>query len=281
MKSVFVTGTTSGIGLYTARHMHRLGWQVFAGVYPGEDTSKLMDGITDDARLHLVDIDITNAEMVAAAQAKIAQHTDNLHGLVNNAGISVSGPFEVLPLNDIRRQMEVNYIGQIAVTQAMMPMIRGATGRIVNVASILGRIVAPFSGPYCASKFALEAFTDALRMELEPWGIHVVAIEPTNIATDIWEKEYEWQEVMREELPPGAKDLYSEALEILNKTTREQAALGVTPQVIADAIGDALTATVPKTRYTVGPSAGLYNMLWRFLPDRMRDRILLRQINMG
>ncbi|MEO1167023.1 MAG: SDR family NAD(P)-dependent oxidoreductase, partial [Chloroflexota bacterium] len=160
MKSVFVTGTTSGIGLYTARHMHALGWQVFAGVYPGEDTTKLTEGINDSARLHVVDIDITNAEMVATAQAKIAQHTDKLHGLVNNAGISVSGPLEVLPLDDIRRQMEVNVIGQIAVTQAMMPMIRTATGRIVNVASILGRLVAPFSGPYCASKFALEAVTD-------------------------------------------------------------------------------------------------------------------------
>lgn len=281
MKSVFVTGTTSGIGLYTARHMHTLGWQVLAGVYPGEDTNALTEGIGNSDRLHIVDIDITNAEMIAAAQQQIASVTPKLDGLVNNAGISVSGPLEVLPIDDIRRQMEVNYIGQVAVTQAMLPMIRQATGRIVNVASILGRIVAPFSGPYCASKFALEAFTDALRLELAPWQIHVVAIEPTNIATGIWEKEYAWQEVVREELPPGAKDLYGDALETLNRTTREQAALGVTPQVIADAIGEALTVTTPKTRYTVGPSARLYSFLWRFVPDRLRDRLLLNQINMS
>jgi len=278
MKTVFITGTTTGIGLYTARHMHQLGWEVFAGVYPGEDTSALTADISD--RLHLIPVDITQADMVRKAQEQIAQHTNSLDGLVNNAGIALTGPMEFLPIDDIRRQIEVNYIGQVAVTQALLPMIRQAKGRIINVASILGRVVTPFSGAYCASKFAMEAFTDVLRMELRQWHIDVVAIEPTIIQTAIWQKVSEWQAMVLEELPAHAQALYGEQLAIMAQSTVDQQAISVSPQVIADAIDHALCSSKPKTRYTVGQDALILSLAWRFVPDRLRDQIILRRLNL-
>lgn len=278
MKTVFITGATTGIGLYTARQLHSMGWEVFAGVFPNEDTSALTAHITE--RLHLIEIDVTNTDMIRSAQDAIRRQTDTLDALVNNAGTAITGPMEVLPIEDIRRQMEVNYIGQIAVTQAMLPLIRAAQGRIVNVASILGRLVVPFSGPYCASKFAVQAFTDALRMELRPWKIPVIAIQPTVIQSAIWQKQLEWQEMVREELPPHAQEMYAEQLTIMEKSTRDQQAIAASPQVVADAIAEALNSPNPKTRYTVGPDALILTLLWRFLPDSLRDQVLMRRLKM-
>lgn len=278
MKSVFITGTTTGIGLYTARHLHSLGWQVFAGVLPGEDTSELTEGISE--RLHLIEIDITKPEMIQLAQETIAKMTDKLDALVNNAGIPMAGPMEISPMADIRRTMEVNYFGHVAVTQAMLPMIRKAKGRIVNVTSILGLLVASFTGAYSASKFAMEAFTDALRLELQPWGIHVSAIEPTVINTAIWGKVHAWNDMMFEELPSHAKELYIDRMKQSAQASLEQESTGVSPRMVAEKIAHALTATKPRTRYLVGKSARLYDFIARFVPDRLRDRVILSRLNM-
>lgn len=278
MKTVFITGTTTGIGLYTARHLQSLGWQVFAGVLPGEDTSALSEGISE--RLHLIEIDITKPEMIQSAKETIAEKTDKLDALVNNAGIPMAGPMEILPMADIRRTMEVNFFGHVAVTQAMIPMIRVARGRIVNVTSILGLMVASFTGAYSASKFAMEAFTDALRLELSPWGINVSAIEPTVINTAIWGKVHEWNNMMFEELPSHAKELYIDKMKQSEQASLDQESTGVSPQMVAEKITHALTASKPKTRYLVGKSARLYDFISRFAPDRLRDRIILGRLKM-
>ena len=176
--------------------------------------------------------------------------------------------------------MDVNFFGQIAVTQAFMPLVRQATGRIINVASILGRIVVPFSGPYCASKFAMEAITDALRMELMPDGIHVVAIQPTIIGTGIWAKQHAWQDEMMSELPPEARQKYEQRLQILSQSTTDQQHLSAPPDIIAQAIDHAMTSATPKTRYTVGPDKAGLLLMAHFVPDRLRDQILMRRINL-
>lgn len=278
MKTVFITGTTTGIGLYTARHLHSLGWQVFAGVLPGEDTSTLTEDISEN--LHLIEIDITKPEMIQLAKEAIAKKTNKLDALVNNAGIPMAGPMEILPMADIRRTMEVNFFGHVAVTQAMIPMIREAKGRIVNVTSILGLLVATFTGAYSASKFAMEAFTDALRLELSPWGIQVSAIEPAVINTAIWGKIHEWNDMMLEELPSHAKELYMGKMKQSEQASLEQESTGVSPQMVAEKIAHALTAPKPKTRYLVGKSARLYDWIARFVPDRLRDRVMLSRLNM-
>ena len=278
MKSVFITGTSTGIGLYTARHLHHLGWQVFAGVLPGEDTSELTEGMSE--HLHVLPVDITKPEMIHAARETITKHTSKLDGLVNNAGIPMTGPMEFMPMDDIRKIMEVNFFGHVSVSQAMIPMIREARGRIVNVTSILGRFVTTYGGAYSASKFAMEAFTDALRLELMPWGIEVSAIEPTVINTAIWGKVDEWNDMIFAELPSQAKELYLDKMEVFAKASAEQRSTGVSPQMVAEKITHALTAPKPKTRYLVGKSARLYDFIGRFLPDRLRDRILSRRLNM-
>jgi NAD(P)-dependent dehydrogenase (short-subunit alcohol dehydrogenase family) len=196
----------------------------------------------------------TQAEDISKARQTIGKiiGDDGLYGLVNNAGIAVTGPIEALPMEAIRQQFEVNFFGHVAVTQALLPAIRQAKGRIVNITSILGRVTVPFSAPYCASKYAMEAYSDSLRMELMPDGIEVIIIEPTIIGTNIWTKQQTWQDEMMSELPPQQQAKYENRLKILRTTTDEQASLGESPDIIADTIQHAMTSKRPKARYTVG-----------------------------
>lgn len=280
-QSVLITGTSSGIGLATARKMDRLGARVFAGYLPGEDLTALKEDASSS--LTPLPIDITNSQSIQAALKTItnAVGTSGLYGLVNNAGITVTGPIESIPLEAIRQQFDVNFFGHIAVTQAFLPLVRQAKGRIVNLCSILGRVVAPFSAPYCASKFAMEAYTDALRMELKPWGIHVVGIEPGLIRTPIWEKTLTNVDEFLAELPPNARELYGERYGI---TMRESIAGASThasePEEVGEAIAHALTAPRPKTRYLVGKEARLIATLRWLLTDRLLDALILRRYKM-
>ena len=179
--SVLVTGASTGIGEATARRMKAAGWEVFAAARKDGDLERLRgEGLTP------LKLDVTDAGSIAAAKAEVGGR--KLHGLVNNAGVAVSGPIEHVPLDELRRQLEVNLVGQVAVIQAFLPNIREAKGRIVNVSSIGGRIALPLVGPYAASKVGLEAVSDSLRRELRPWGIHVSVIEPGAVVTPIWEK---------------------------------------------------------------------------------------------
>ena len=174
--AVVVTGASSGIGRACALHLAALGLQVFAGVRRAEDGAALQ--AASSARLTPMLLDVADETSIRAATDTItaAVGEAGLAGLVNNAGIGVAGPLEFLPLAEFRTQLEVNVTGQLAVTQALLPLLRQGRGRIVNMGSIGGRIAAPFVGPYSASKFALEALTDALRMELRPWGLHVAIV---------------------------------------------------------------------------------------------------------
>jgi NAD(P)-dependent dehydrogenase (short-subunit alcohol dehydrogenase family) len=280
MKTIFITGTNSGIGLATARRFDILGWRVIAGVLPSDDTSELRANLSDNA--YIIDIDITQAGDISKARQTIGKiiGDDGLHGLVNNAGIAVTGPIEALPMEAIRQQFEVNFFGHVAMTQALLPAIRQAKGRIVNITSILGRVTVPFSAPYCASKYAMEAYSDSLRMELMPDGIEVIIIEPTIIGTNIWTKQQTWQDEMMSELPPQQQAKYENRLKILRTTTDEQASLGESPDIIADTIQHAMTSKRPKARYTVGREANAFLFLAKSMPSRWRDQILMRRLHL-
>ncbi|HET9162201.1 MAG TPA: SDR family NAD(P)-dependent oxidoreductase, partial [Solirubrobacterales bacterium] len=173
MKSVLVTGASSGIGRATALRLDRAGWRVFAGVRKEADADSLRAGAS--ARLVPLMLDVTDAAAIAAAAEQIAAEVGEggLGGLVNNAGVGLLGPLETLPIEDFRRTVEVNLIAQVAVTQALLPQVRAARGRIVFVSSVGGRMAMPFGSPYHAAKFGLEAVADSLRRELRPWGIAV------------------------------------------------------------------------------------------------------------
>jgi len=203
-----------------------------------------------------------------------------LAGLVNNAGIVVGGMVEFLPLDELRRQLEVNVIGQIAVTQAFLPSLRKAQGRIVNIGSLSGLISSPFTGAYCASKFALEALTDALRVELRPWKMHVALVEPGFVQSRIVEKSLAAEESLRAQLPPEALELYGDGMRRVRDSIAREAAKAAPANVVAKAVAHALGARRPRTRYTVGPHSGLQVRIGRALPDRWRDTLIARHLGL-
>lgn len=280
MQSVFITGASSGIGLAAVREMQWRGWQVFAGYLPGENLDALKSGASE--RLTLVPIDITQDADIAAARQMVAQAVGSggLHGLVNNAGIGLSCPMEALPIAALRQVLEVNFFGHVAVTQAFLPLVRRTSGRIVNTASILGRVVTPFSGAYCASKFALEAFTDALRLELQPWNIHVAAIEPGIIRTPIWQKTIAHLDEFAAELPPEAEQHYGQRYRAVRQSIIAITARAIPAEQAAAAIAHALTAPRPRTRYLVGSEARFAAFARWLLPDRLFDALIRRRYNL-
>ena len=279
MRAVLITGASTGIGRAAALRLDADGWRVFAGVRREEDAEALRTAGSE--RLTPLILDITDAAQIAAAAERIGRETDaggegqgGLDGLVNNAGIGVMGPLETLPLDDFRRQIEVNLTGQVAVTQAMLPLIRRATGRVVFVSSAGGRMALPFGGPYHAAKFGLEAVADSLRQELRPWRIEVAVIEPGSIDTPIWERAVQSYEEMAVRAPAAQEELYGKRLANLQEGARKTAARGISPEKAAEAIVDALTARRPRTRRRVGLDAQGQVLLRRLLPDRALDRLL-------
>jgi NAD(P)-dependent dehydrogenase (short-subunit alcohol dehydrogenase family) len=276
-RAVLVTGASTGIGEACALRLDGLGFRVFAGVRKNEDGDALKSKAS--SRLSPVQLDVTQDDTIRKAAGLIHEATgsNGLWGLINNAGISVNGPLEFVDVDQLRRQLEVNVIGQIAVTQAFLALLRIARGRIVNIGSNSGFLAAPLAGPYCASKFALEALTDALRAELKPWGIEVCLVEPGAIATPIWEKSIGEAERTLAAMPPEANELYGKLIESAFQGARAAARRAIPAQHVAEAVVHALTARKPKTRYLVGMDARVAKWLSR-LPDRLRDRIILRYI---
>lgn len=274
MRSVLITGASTGIGRATALHLDRAGWRVFAGVRKDQDADALCEAGSE--RLAPLTLDVTDADRIAAAAGRIEAEVGEagLDGLVNNAGIGVMGPLETVPLDDFRRQIEVNLTGQVAVTQAMLPLVRRAVGRIVFVSSAGGRMALPFGGPYHAAKFGLEGVADSLRQELRPWGIEVAVIEPGSIDTPIWERSIRSFEEMSARAPSAQEELYGKRLANLQKGAMKTAARGIPPEKAAAAIADALTARRPRTRRRVGLDAQGQVLLRRLLPDRALDRLL-------
>jgi len=222
-------------------------------------------------------LDVTDSEAIVSALRSVDEAAPaGLAGLVNNAGIAVAGPLEFVTLDDWRRQLEVNFIGQVAVIQAALPALRRARGRIVNMTSIGGRLASPFLGPYSASKYALEAITDSLRLELRPFGIAVAAVEPGAVATPIWGKGRAEAEQATANMPAQAMQLYRNGIEALPKLIAQAERSGVAPLEVARAVGHALTASRPKTRYVVGRDAKARLLLTRLLPTRVMDKIVVR-----
>ncbi|MBP0130856.1 MAG: SDR family oxidoreductase [Nitrospira sp.] len=273
-QSVVITGASTGIGATCALHLDAMGFRVFAGVRRREDGAALK--ARGSQRLLPVRLDVTDEVSIAQAAAlvKEAVGEEGIAGLVNNAGIAVAGPLEVLPIPELRKQFEVNVIGAVAVTQAFLPLVRIGRGRIVNMGSIAGRATMPFLGPYSMSKFALEAMTTALRLELDTWGIEVSIVEPGAIATPIWEKSTKAADLLQATTEHESLPLYAEHLACVRRAIDEAAQRAISPDAVAQAVAHALTARRPKAHYLVGSDAKFRALLARFLPHRMQDALL-------
>ena len=266
-RTVVVTGASSGIGEACALRLAAAGWRVYGGVRSPE-AGELLRG----RGIEPLELDVTNAEQIAAAAETVG---DSLDGLVDNAGIAIAAPLELVPVEELRHQLEVNVIGQVAVTQAFLPALRRSRGRIVLMGSIGGRSALPFLGPYAASKHALEAVADSLRVELRPWGIAVSIVEPASIKSGIWTKGASRADELRAQLPDRSRGvLYASALERFKRVALSRGP-GGDPDEVAKAVEHALTARRPKARYLVGRDAHVRAWIER-LPTGVRDRVLAR-----
>lgn len=272
--AILITGASTGIGAACAVHLDRLGFPVFAGVRRREDGEALRRDASSS--LVPVQLDVSDAVSIGRAhetvEAAVGQR--GLSGLINNAGIVVAGPLEAVPLSAWRRQLEVNVVGVVAVTQAFLPLLRIGQGRIINMGSIAGRATMPLMGPYSASKYALEAITDALRLELQPWKIHVSIVEPGAIATPIWEKSGREALALESSAAPDMIGRYAAAVAAVKQAVSKAAARAIAPEAVVKAVLHALTAARPKTRYLVGRDARVRALMVRLLPDRAADRLL-------
>jgi NAD(P)-dependent dehydrogenase (short-subunit alcohol dehydrogenase family) len=267
-RSVVVTGASSGIGLASALRLVRAGWRVYGGVRTDADASAVRE-----EGIEPLELDVTDAVQIARAADAVGSE---LHGLVDNAGISIAAPLELVPLEELRRQLEVNVVGQVAVLQAFLPALRRTRGRVVLMGSIGGRSALPFLGPYAASKHALEAFADVLRVELAPWGIAVSIVEPASVRTAIWTKGATQADVMREGISPEADELYAARIERFKAVALKRGP-GIDPDVVAKAVAHALSSSRPKPRYLVGRDAHIRAWIER-LPTRLRDRVLAKAL---
>jgi NAD(P)-dependent dehydrogenase (short-subunit alcohol dehydrogenase family) len=272
-RNILVTGASTGIGRACAIRFAELGYRVFAGVRKPADGEALRaqcPGAVEPVRL-----DVTSADSIAAAVA--AAGGQPLAGLVNNAGIATLGPLELLGVDAWRRQFEVNVIGLVAVTQACLPLLRRGPGRVVNIGSIAGRSALPGSGAYDASKYAVEAITDVLRMELHRWGIGVSVIEAGAVATAIYEKGLREVDELSRQVGPERYALYRGLMEAVREETREAARTAAPVGAVVRAVVHAMTARRPRTRYVVGRDAWLW-LLLNYLPARWRDRLVLSKV---
>jgi NAD(P)-dependent dehydrogenase (short-subunit alcohol dehydrogenase family) len=275
--AVLVTGASTGIGEATARRMAAAGFGVFAGVRRPQDAERLREA-DPNGRIEPLTLDVTDAAQIesAVAQVRGAVGASGLAGLVNNAGIAVPAPLEYVPIDAFRRQIDVNLVGQVAVTQAFLPLLRDAPGggRIVFVGSIGGLVALPMVSGYIASKFALEGLADSLRRELRGQGIRVAIVEPGTIATPIWKKGGAEGDELIERMPPDGHVRYAAFIAALRKATVDGERTGLPPDAVARTIEHALSAGRPRTRYVVGREAKLRALLNALLPDRAMDALV-------
>jgi NAD(P)-dependent dehydrogenase (short-subunit alcohol dehydrogenase family) len=278
--AVVVTGASTGIGRATALLLDGVGYRVFAGVRKEADARELSQDGSD--RLTPVTIDVTDADHIEAARQQVAEAVGDqgVVGLVNNAGVGGGGPIEFMPLDELRRTLEVNLIGQVAVTQAFIQLLRRRKGTIVFIASIGGRVASPFMSPYNTSKFAIEALGESLRHELRPWEIDVAVVEPGSIDTEIWSKGNEQIRERVEELPEDARRLYGSQLTRFGEVINETANRGISPDKVAEVIHKAIASEKPKHRYLVGTDAKIGARLKGTLPDRTFSKLAARQMKM-
>lgn len=274
---VVITGASTGIGRACAMRLEKMGMYVFAGVRKTADGQALAEG---RPRITPVIIDVTDHATIDAAKATVAAAAGGrgIAGLVNNAGIGVGGPLEFIEIDEMRRQFEVNVFGQLAVTQAFLPMLRTAQGRIVNIGSIGGRLASPFIAPYSASKFAMEALTDALRIELRPWKVDVMIVEPGSIATSIWDKAKATTADLERDMSDEARALYGNVIDAVKTFVENAEKRAIPADTVAKAVAHALTSKRPKTRYLVGRDARIQAAAAVVAPDRVMDSLIVRQL---
>jgi NAD(P)-dependent dehydrogenase (short-subunit alcohol dehydrogenase family) len=278
--AVVVTGSSTGIGRACALHLDRLGFKVFAGVRKDADGERLRGEASGS--LEPLILDVTDPQHISRAAEQVSQATGaELAGLVNNAGIGVGGPVELLSMDDFRRQIEVNLIGQVAVTQAFIPPLRQARGRLVFISSIGGLVATPYMAPYHASKFGIEAVGDVVRQELRQFGVQVSIVEPGSIATPIWQKGRATAKATRDNLSPEAQELYGKPIGRIDEVMTRTAERGEPPEKVARVVAHALTAKRPRTRYLVGADARAMATLRKVLGDRLRDRLVARATGLG
>jgi NAD(P)-dependent dehydrogenase (short-subunit alcohol dehydrogenase family) len=280
MPTALITGASTGIGQATALRLVRAGWTVLAGVRDPSAGERLLEE-AGSGRLLPLTLDVTDAEQIAQAAARVAQLGDGgspppgrLDALVNNAGIGIGGPLELISPEDLRRQLEVNVLGQVAVTQALLPALRAAHGRIVFLSSIGGRVAMAFTAPYAASKHAIEAIGDALRVELRTSNVQVALVEPGSVSTPIWDKSR--AEADRVSVPPELQREYGEVPAAMDKVLQDTARRGVAPELVAETIERALTARRMRSRYLIGRDARAMVIVKRLLPDHLFDSVARR-----
>lgn len=274
MPSVLVTGASRGIGRSIVMHLADSGWDVVAGVRNEQDAAEVV--AENPARISAVILDVTDAKQVGALRDSLG---DRLDAVVNNAGIVVPGPLEAIQPEDLRRQFDVNVIGHLAVTQAVLPLLRESQGRIVFISSLNGRIAVPLMGAYCASKFALEGAADVLRMELAPWNIPVIVVQPTQTDTDMVRNADAMVEQTEAAMGAEYRDLYARHIDGMKKFIGKFHLSAVPAGNVAAAVVDALTARKPRARYIVGirhQFPTLQAVILPNLPAAARDRLLRR-----
>lgn len=273
-RHVLITGASTGIGAACAKMLAERGWRVFAGVRREQDGAALITGTAGS--ITPVILDVTNHEQIKTVVQEINTQCGaaGLQGIVNNAGIALAGPLEFMPMEAVKKQFEINVFGLIAVTQAVMPLIRAGHGRIVLMGSNSGFMCEPFLAGYGATKHALEAIADSLRIELRPWGIDVALIEPGAIKTPIWNKSRAAAEQLFTGLPPQCEELYAAPIAALRKMVEKIPAGAIPPERVAKAVTHALEARRPRTRYPVGLDSVVGSLLVRVVPDRLLDWVI-------
>jgi NAD(P)-dependent dehydrogenase (short-subunit alcohol dehydrogenase family) len=267
MPSVLVTGAGRGIGLAITEHMSERGWDVYAAAR-SESALHSLDRLPN---VHPIRLDVTDRSAIAALPDQLPAA---LYGVVNNAGIIVNGPVEGLSIDDLTRQFDVNVIAQIAVTQAVLPKIREARGRVVFISSVSGLITTPGTGAYNASKYAIESLGDALRMELRPWRIPVSLIEPGPIRTDMWGDVLDEYDRMTKQLSEAHRQLYASHLAGSRKLLGRMQKLAADPKRVTKAVDHALTSRRPKRRYLLDTVSRAQKVIFGIMPTAINDAVL-------
>ncbi len=273
-KTILITGASTGIGKATALYLDQLGFNVYASVRKTADGEALRNESSDQLQPVFLDV-ADQASIKEAVEAITSETNGNLYGLVNNPGLSLNGPLELLPFGDIQQLFQVNVLGLLAMTQAVLPFIRKSRGRIVNISSGHGLLAIPDKSAYAASKFAVQAISDSLRVELHPFGVSVANIVVGKVETAVLNKIINNREKMMAAAPPDVLSLYMPLIEYFDREVKDIP--GIPALEVAQVIADALSAEKPKAQYWIGPGANKMNSLAKF-PRSIRDKMFYKAI---
>jgi len=279
-KTILITGTSTGIGRATALHLDQLGYQVIGTVRKESDAQDIQESASSKLRVLL--LDVASPSDLFQFQESLEQELGNggLWALINNAAIGFSSPLEFVALDQFRQLFEVNLFGLLAVTQICLPYIRQEQGRVINISSTASIVIAPFHGPYSAAKIGLNALSNALRLELRPFGIQVSVMVCGSVQTPIWDKGGALARHLWEEQPPEATQLYGAQYAQLGSFFEQMGHKGLPPKKVAETIDHALSSKQPKQTYYIGRDAQQFRLLNKLVPERLRDWLILRIIGL-